>query len=160
MRSTSPSRGSLLRCLPAGAVLLAACTPQSGSHPLTPEQAAQFDSLRSDSSAVAACAKLRHTEPRAVYLEQDVEKPAALLPDQGQPFDPPRRDGKAVGVVVVKPDGHADGRTVKVARATDFDLSDSLAAFLRRARYRPAMMRGQAVAQCLIVPITVRSQSR
>jgi phage-related tail fiber protein len=92
-----------------------------------------------------------------VYLERDVEKPAELLPAQGQPFDPPRRDGNAVGVVVVKADGNADARTIRIATASYFELGDSLAIFLRRARYRPAMLGGKAVAQCSIVPITVRT---
>jgi len=158
MRSLSPSCGALFRCLTAGVALLVACTSQSRLHPPTPEQAVRLDSLKRDPSAVAACAKLSRVDPQAVFLERDVEKPAELLPDQGLPFDRPRREGNAVGVVVVKADGNADGRTVKVASATYFDLGAALAAFLRRARYRPAMIGGQAVAQCLIVPVTVRTR--
>src|SRR5437016_4362210 len=97
MRSVSPSCGALFRCLTAGVALLVACTSQSRLHPPTPEQAVQLDSLKRDPSAVAACAKLSRVDPQAVFLERDVEKPAELLPDQGLPFDRPRREGNAVG---------------------------------------------------------------
>src|SRR2546422_5977522 len=102
------SCGFLVAALAAGVV---ACGSHPSLHPPTPEQAARLDSLKRDSNAVAACAKLTGTDPQAIHAEQDVEKPARLLTDQRRPFDPPRRDGNAVGVVVVRADGSPDRHT-------------------------------------------------
>ena len=128
-----------------------------GSRPPTPEEGRVLDALRRDSAAVDACAaRTRSSRDQRVYLDSEVDQPAVLLPGRTPP-ELPRRDGNAVVVVVVLPDGRPDLRTAALVRATYFELGDSVLALVRRARYRPAVLNGRPVAQCVIVPVTVRT---
>ena len=154
VRIAGPFRRPLINVLIA--VALSCTSRQGGVRPPTPDESAVLDALKQDSSAVTACAKRTLTAAEGrVYSESEVDKHAMLL---SRPPELPRSDGDAVAVVVVRPTGRADPRSVTVVRATSFELGNAVLSFGRRAEYQPAELGGRPVAQCLILPLTVRTR--
>jgi len=143
----------MYRSVPARAVAataallsLAACGPR-----LTARSA----SARSGINTTQACAAFRDTIPSdgaQIYLDGEVDRAVALY-RQKPPAPPPRVDGNVLVRFVVAPDGRVDWESFAVLRSTDPALARYAEQLVGATIYEPAMLRGQPVRQCIVVPM-------
>jgi TonB family protein len=94
-----------------------------------------------------------------VYTELTVEKQVSMVPGTARLRYPPELkaagvEGEVVATFVVDSTGRFLDRSFRVIRATDFRFADAVRAGLRTARFNPAMVGGQHVAQLVQQPFT------
>ena len=134
---------ALVRALAAAAALssLAACGLKMRSA-----------SARNNQSA--ACVVWRDSIPSGgaiVYVDGEVDR-AVALHRQTAPEKTPHLDGQVVTRFVVVPDGRIDWDTYTVLRSTDPTLEAYVEELLTRTLFEPAMLDGEPVRQCIVLP--------
>jgi hypothetical protein len=105
-------------------------------------------------SQSAACVVWRDSIPTGgaiVYVDGEVDR-AVALHRQAAPEKTPRVDGQVVVRFVVVPDGRVDWDTYTVLRSTDPALSAYVEELLTRSLFEPAMLDGEPVRQCIVLP--------
>jgi TonB family protein len=94
--------------------------------------------------------------PNDVYLESQVEKPAAVRVNAGMTYPAALRAAKVEGTVlasfVVNEDGLVDVSTFKVLRSSDDAFTASVREALPRLRFLPAEVSGRRVKQLVQQP--------
>jgi hypothetical protein len=93
--------------------------------------------------------------PKAVldaYLEDDVSRPVAIMPDQPRPRYPDRmrvqgRRGVVRAMFVVEPDGQPNMGTYQTIATDDPSFADAVRSAVSGSRYYPAERDGTKVAQ-------------
>ena len=136
----------LTRALAAAVVLqsLAACSLER----------LKMRSASARNGRAAACVAWRDSIPSdgaIVYVDGEVDR-AVALHRQTLPPKTPRVNGEVVVRFVVVPDGRVDWDTYTVLHSTDPALDAYVEELLTRSLFEPAMVDGEPVRQCVILP--------
>ena len=136
----------LTRALAAAAVLssVAACSVER----------LKMRSASARNSRSAACAVWRDSIPSdgpIVYVDGEVDR-AVALHRQTPPEKTPHVDGSVVVRFVVVPDGRVDWDTYTVLQSTSPALAAYVEELLTKTLFEPAMLDGQPVRQCIVLP--------
>jgi TonB family protein len=105
--------------------------------------------------ARTACATWRDSIPPGgalVYLDSEVDRAVAL--ERQKPLAKrPRVDGNVLVRFVVAPDGRVEWESYAVLHSTDRALERYAEETVGGSVYTPAMLDGEVVRQCIVVPI-------